>query len=413
MKSSGKAVANGLVLVGVATMVGSAASYLLSMFAARLMSVSAYGGLGAMLSVSIIGGTVALGAQAVGARRIAVAGHDAAQVRSAIGTLGYRSAVIILLAGALVAWPLGLLFSVPGVAVFLTGAGIAASLPGFSALGVLQGQERHHRYGASYAAIGILRAGGGIAALFIAPDVVSVTAGILVGNILGTAAAVRIAGLPRPERRVRVRLAKEVVETTSSLVGLYALANTDVLLARVFLDAHASGEYALGSLIAKIAFFLPAAVITVFFPKMASGSMRHAFLVAVGLSAAIGVVATAACALLAGPLVWIVGGDKYGDFTALAWLFALEGSLFAIAQVVLYAGFSSRARAMGNLTWAALAVQFVVVGFWAHGSVAQIVVATCAVATVLVCVGIAVELRRVRGGAERAGTDALTPGPAG
>lgn len=405
--------ANGLVLVGVATMVGSAASYLLSMFAARLMSVAAYGGLGAMLSVSIIGGTVALGAQAVGARRIAVAGHDAHHVRSAIGTLGYRSALAILVVGALLAWPLGLLFAVPGLAVFLTAAGIAASLPGFSALGVLQGEERHHRYGLSYAAIGCLRAGGGIVALFIAPDVVSVCAGILVGNVLGTVAAVWISGLPRPERRVRVRLAKEVVETTTSLVGLYALANTDVLLARVFLDPHASGEYALGSLIAKIAFFLPAAVITVFFPKMASGSMRHAFLVAVGLSAAIGAVATAACALLAGPLVWVIGGDKYSDFSSLAWVFALEGSLFAIAQVVLYAGFSSRARTMGVLTWAALAVQFAVVGFWLHGSVGQIVGATCAIAAVLVVVGIGVELRRGRGSAEGAGSGALTSGTAG
>ncbi|MDR6970498.1 hypothetical protein [Leifsonia shinshuensis] len=396
MNQSRRALAGGILLVGAATMLANAASYLLSMFAARWMSVPEYGALGAMLSVSIIGGTAALGVQAVAARRVAAAGAGGAEERAAVVSLGLRLTALIAVAGLAVAWPLAALLTVPPAAVILTLLATAASIPGFGALGLVQGDERHRHYGYAYAAIGVLRAAGGIVALAIAPDVTSACAGILMGSLAGTVAAVWFAGPVRPQRRLTPQLVRELTATTGTLVALYALSNTDLLLARIFLDGHGSGEYALGALVAKIAFFLPYAVITVFFPKMTAGTMRHAFAVAVGMSAAIGVVATAGTAVLAVPIVWIIGGDKYADFASLAWLFALEGSLFAIVQVILYAGFSSRARALGILTAIGLVCQIVVVSLWSHQSVTSIVLTSSGIAAVLVVVGIAVELRRGR-----------------
>lgn len=392
-------------------MLANAASYLLSMFAARWMSVPEYGALGAMLSVSIIGGTAALGVQAVAARRVAAAGADGVDERAAVVSLGLRLTAVIAVAGLAIAWPLAALLTVPPAAVILTMLATAASIPGFGALGLVQGDERHRHYGYAYAAIGVLRAAGGVVALAIRPDVTSACAGILIGSLAGTIAAVWFAGPVRPRRRLTTAIVRELAATTGTLVALYALANTDLLLARVFLDGHGSGEYAMGALIAKIAFFLPYAVITVLFPKMTAGTMRHAFLVAVGLSAAIGVVATAATAVLSVPLVWIIGGAKYADFAPLAWLFALEGGLFAIVQVILYAGFSARARALGLLTAAGLVCQIVIVSFWAHQSVESIVLTSSAIAALLVVVGILVELRRARGGGSVEAEPALARSP--
>lgn len=378
-------------------MLANAASYLLSMFAARLMSVPEYGALGAMLSVSIIGGTAALGVQAVAARRVAASGSGAAEEHGAVVSLGLRLTAGIAIVGLAVSWPLSALFDVPVVAMVLTVLAVAASVPGFGALGVVQGHERHRHYGYAYVAIGCLRAAGGIVALLIRPDVTSACAGILAGSVAGTLAAVVVAGPSRPRLRLTARFGREFAATTGSLVALYALANADLLLARIFLDGNGSGEYALGSLVAKIAFFLPYAVITVFFPKMSAGTLRHAFALATGLSAAIGAVATVGAALLSGPLIWLIGGEKYAEFASLAWLFALEGSLFAVVQVILYAGFSSQARTLGILTGCALVCQVVVVSLWAHQSVTAIVVCTSAIAAVLVVVGVLVELRRTRG----------------
>ena len=405
MNQSRRALAGGILLVGVATMLANASSYLLSMFAARGMSVPEYGALGAMLSVSIIGGTAALGVQAVAARRAAAGGADAVHERSAIVSLGYRLTALIAVLGLVIAWPLAALLAVPPTAVLLTVLAVAASIPGFGALGLVQGEERHRHYGYAYAAIGVLRAAGGVVALAIRPDVTSACVGILVGSIAGTVAAVWFAGPVRPGRRLTPLLIRELAATTGTLVALYALSNTDLLLARIFLDGHESGEYAMGALIAKIAFFLPYAVITVFFPKMSAGTMRHAFAVAVGMSAAIGAVATLGTAILAGPLVWIIGGDKYADFASLAWLFALEGSLFAVLQVILYAGFSSRARALGILTVVGLVAQVVVVSLWTHQSVASIAVTSSVIAAALVVVGMVVELRRGGGTARSAAED--------
>jgi O-antigen/teichoic acid export membrane protein len=396
-----RTIAGGILLVGAATMLANGASYLLSMFAARWMSVPQYGGLGALLSISIIGGTLALGVQAVGARRVAAhraagGGVSAEEERSAVLALGLRLTAVVAVGGLAVSWPLAVLLDVPVPAVVLTFLAVAASVTGFGALGLVQGDERHRHYGSAYAAIGCLRAAGGVVALAIRPEVTSACVGILAGSLAGTVAAILIAGPSRLRRRLTAQLGREFAATTGSLIALYALSNTDLLLARSYLDGDASGEYALGSLVAKIAFFLPYAVITVFFPKMSAGTLRHAFELAVGASAAIGAVATIGAALLGGPLVWLIGGDKYAGFAALAWLFALEGTLFAILQVILYAGFSSRARSLGILTACALVVQVVVVSFWVHQSVAAIVVCTCVIAATLVVVGIMVELRRTR-----------------
>ncbi|HEV2894596.1 MAG TPA: hypothetical protein VG411_12640, partial [Actinomycetota bacterium] len=61
---------------------------------------------------------------------------------------------------------------------------------------------------------------------------------------------------------------REVGTATTGLLGLFLLANVDVLLARHYLDRAAAGRYALGAVVAKIAFWAPQFVVTVIFPRL-------------------------------------------------------------------------------------------------------------------------------------------------
>ena len=117
---------------------------------------------------------------------------------------------------------------------------------------------------------------------------------------------------------------------------LFTLTNVDVLLARLYLSDTGSSEYSVGVLLAKIAFFLPNAVLIVLFPKMSGQNSRRPVLIASGLTVAVGLVITA-FAFLFGPLVVrILGGVQYESMADNMWLFALEGSAFALVQVLLY-----------------------------------------------------------------------------
>ena len=175
---------------------------------------------------------------------------------------------------------------------------------------------------------------------------------------------------------------------------LYLLTNIDVLLARVFLTEELSGEYSVGVLLAKIAFFLPNAIILVLFPKMAAGNARRAVFVAAGLTACVGVAITA-FALAFGPFVIrVLGGPQYvGDLGDQAWLFALEGSAFALVQVLLYARLATQDRRAVAMVWIALAALVAIVVGWRHDTVAEIVTSVVLVALALTAVGLFLDWR--------------------
>ncbi len=54
------------------------------------------------------------------------------------------------------------------------------------------------------------------------------------------------------------------------MLALTVLANLDLLLARVVLDDVASGRYAVGSVVAKVAYWAPQAVVVVAYPRLAA-----------------------------------------------------------------------------------------------------------------------------------------------
>ena len=176
---------------------------------------------------------------------------------------------------------------------------------------------------------------------------------------------------------------------------LFTLTNIDVLLARVFLSEADSGEYSVGVLLAKIAFFLPNAIIIVLFPKMTSGDNRRAVFIATGLTALMGLGITLFSLLFGSLVVRVLGGAQYIDLGlgSSAWRFALEGSAFALVQVLLYARLAAQDRRAVVLVWAGLIALLVLVSVWFHDSVEQIVTTVVVVSLVLTVIGLLLDRR--------------------
>ena len=69
-------------------------------------------------------------------------------------------------------------------------------------------------------------------------------------------------------------LGREMAAATSGILGVFVLANVDVLLARHHLGAAASGLYAAGAVVAKIAYWAPQFVVLIVFPRMVTSRDR-------------------------------------------------------------------------------------------------------------------------------------------
>ena len=182
---------------------------------------------------------------------------------------------------------------------------------------------------------------------------------------------------------------REVGTATTGLLGLFLLANLDVLLARHFLDRAAAGRYALGAVVAKIAFWAPQFVVTVVFPRLAGGADPRRL---VGSSAlVIGgfgglLAATLAVAALAGLDVPVLG-DGYAGLGPLLPLFAALGTGLALVQLLLFEGIATRDRRMGRAVAVALVAEVALVAGPLHGSIGQIAGAALAVVATLAVAG--------------------------
>lgn len=390
------ALARGLAFVGAATVLGNGAAFLLTMVAARVLTPAEFGALGALLGMLVIISTVSIATQALTARQVAVA-PDAA-TRAEVEGQAVRLAVLvgaaIVVGGLVVAWPLGVIFTIPTVAVATGIASLGFVVVGSAAMGISQGREEHLRLSWSFLANQLGRAAGGIVFVLVLGSVTGVGVGILVGCAMGAAIAYRISCPGAWGPHVSRGVATEFGHVVHALLVLFTLTNVDVLLARLFLDADQSGEYSVGVQLAKIAFFLPGAIVIVLFPKMTGGNTRRAVYVATALTAVVGVGVTGFSLLFGNLVARILGGAQYTDLGSEIWLFALEGSAFALVQVLLYGRLATQDRSAVLAVWAGLVVLVAVVVFWRHDSLAEIVTSVVAVSLVLTAAGLLMDRRK-------------------
>ena len=94
-------------------------------------------------------------------------------------------------------------------------------------------------------------------------------------------------------------------------------------------------------------------------------------------------------------VVRVLGGAQYIDLGlgSSAWRFALEGSAFALVQVLLYARLAAQDRRAVVLVWAGLIALLVLVSAWFHDSVEQIVTTVVVVSLVLTVIGLLLDRR--------------------
>jgi O-antigen/teichoic acid export membrane protein len=182
------------------------------------------------------------------------------------------------------------------------------------------------------------------------------------------------------------------------VLGLLLLANVDVLLARHFLTAEASGLYAAGGVLTKIAFWAPQFVVTLVFPRLVTATDRRRLLGrSAAVVAAVGAPLVVAAALAPGLAARLSFGEAYLDVGPALPLFAALGTGLALVQLVLFTGMATADRAMYRLLLAAVAAEAALVALFLHDSVAEIVGASLAVVAALLATGFTLALRPAGG----------------
>jgi O-antigen/teichoic acid export membrane protein len=259
--------------------------------------------------------------------------------------------------------------------------------------GVLQGLGSYGRLAVTTAVFGATKLAGGTTGLLIGGSPTSAVAGMTVGASLGALVGWVLCRRPGFAWQLRGPAAA-TLRASGALLGFVVLLNLDVLLARHHLPAQAAGEYAVGAVFAKVAFWLPQGIGVMLLPRLADAAHRRRLLpLALAVVAAAGALLTLATAALGASALPLVGGSAYGaSLGAATWVFAALGTLLALAQLLLFSGIASADRLATAAVWTAAAVECVVVESLAAAgrlSVVSLAVVALVTAALLVGVGLA------------------------
>jgi len=376
--------------VAVCIAVGQAATYALNLVAARRLGPASFGELASLLGILAIGNVVALGVQAVAARRIVVAdlevrdGVSAAVLRAALPAgLGVAAGVVVTLPVTVALLHLSGPIDVLLVAIALVPLTVVGGQ-----LGVAQGNESSRVLGLSYLTGGVAKSAGGIAGAVLTTSVTGTLLGLAVGSVAGATVIqllVRhlVGGRPEPLPGLR----SEVLHASHALAALFVLTNVDLLLARHFLTPVYAGIYAAGSIVVKVAFWLPQAIIVLAFPGMADHRRRRALVLGGTAVALLASVIVLGAWLFPQFVVAVVGGAAYAALAPIVWMFALLGGAQSLAQFLLYSRLAVEDRRAVLALWTGVAALVTVVWVGPHSTPRDIVLDATAVILALCIAG--------------------------
>lgn len=345
--------------VTLGSLLANIAAYLLHLPASRWLGPEGYGAFAALLSAQLLVAVPSLALQAVVARE-----HVRGAPHEALRSLGARVALLVALIAALAVVPVSLLLDTPVLAT------AAALSPGpvlcllATEQGLLQGAERFRALGMVLAlagagkvvpAVAVLAAGGGVGTA-LAAGAVGVAAAWVVAAWVCRATTTRRSRPPAGGITLASPGVAAVLAAGQVQLVMMALTSVDLLLARALLSPEDAGRYALGAVAAKAAFWLPQAVGTVLYPRMADpAGHRGAVRSAVGVLLGIGSVVVLAAALAA-PLVPAVVGEAYRPVTGVLWAFAGLGVTLSVLQAFLLATIAANRTAEAGIAWCGLAL---------------------------------------------------------
>lgn len=345
--------------VTLGSLLANIAAYLLHLPASRWLGPEGYGAFAALLSAQLLVAVPSLALQAVVARE-----HVRGAPHEALRSLGARVALLVALIAALAVVPVSLLLDTPVLAT------AAALSPGpvlcllATEQGLLQGAERFRALGMVLAmagagkvvpAVAVLAAGGGVGTA-LAAGAVGVAAAWVVAAWVCRATTTRRSRPPAGGITLASPGVAAVLAAGQVQLVMMALTSVDLLLARALLSPEDAGRYALGAVAAKAAFWLPQAVGTVLYPRMADpAGHRGAVRSAVGVLLGIGSVVVLAAALAA-PLVPAVVGEAYRPVTGVLWAFAGLGVTLSVLQAFLLATIAANRTVEAGIAWCGLAL---------------------------------------------------------
>jgi O-antigen/teichoic acid export membrane protein len=386
-----KRLIQGVVVVGLGLAVPQGLAYVASVVAARLLLPAEFGAFGAMQGITQIGVPVGLAIQAIAARRLV---KNSANKHHDLLRFGLEISIAVMLATLLISIPLSTIFNIDYLVLVLTIGAIAPFVFISTQLGIAQGKEFYLKLAGIYIVFGIGRSISAIVGLFIYPELISVGIGFFGGTLLSAIVAHFILGnskkfwkTDRAEQSV-----KELWKATQALFALYVLVNVDVLLARIVLTPEESGIYTVGMLVAKIAFFMPQAITVVLFPKMGKNDSSALRLAVLGTSL-IGAFYIGVTYFASEFVVNAIGGSGYAELYSEVWLFAIEGSLFAVLQVLLYGRIAREDTKVSVLLWIGSVIATVSVWAIATDTVITVVSSLIGVTFILVIIAAVTELR--------------------
>jgi O-antigen/teichoic acid export membrane protein len=329
-----KRLIQGVIVVGAGLAVPQVLAYAASVIAARLLIPADFGAFGAMQGITQIGVPIGLAIQAIAARRLV---KNSAKKHHDLLRFGLEISIAVMLATLLISFPLSSIFNIDYLVLVLTIGAIAPFVFISTQLGIAQGKEFYLKLAGIYIVFGIGRSVSAIVGLFIYPELISVGIGFFGGTLLSAIVAHYILGNSKKFWKTERadESIKDLWKATQVLFALYVLVNIDVLLARIFLTPEESGIYTVGMLVAKIAFFMPQAITVVLFPKMGRNDSSALRLAVLGTSL-IGAGYIAVTYFASEFVVNAIGGSGYAELYSEVWLFALEGTLFANSQVIVY-----------------------------------------------------------------------------
>lgn len=387
------------VLVAGALGIAQIAAYAVSVVAARALGPDGFGILAALLGILLIGSVLAMGIQAVAARRLvqvdAVSRDGAARSMLRDGLTGGGAVALATLAiSPLLVWLLrldgwGALVLAAATLVPITWAG--------AQYGVAQGRESYGRLATVYAVVGLGRGIGGMTGALVTGTPLGTMAGLALGTAVGAIIGrIVVAPLAAAPRERLDGFFGESAHATHALLALFVLTNIDVLLARALLNPDEAGIYGVGAVIAKVAFWLPQFVGVVAFPRFADARRGRATVISLLAVAAIGALVVAGTALLPGLVVAFVGGAAYVSLVPLAWLFAAIGASFALAQALLLTRLAIDDRRAVIAVWAAAALLVALATIVLPHTVGGLAASALVAGLVLAAIGVGVTVRELR-----------------
>ena len=384
--------------LGLATIVGHGLSYAFSLVLSRALGPADFGALGALLGVGIVASVPATALQTQVARTAAV-GSSVAALRRGY-RLGWTIGGVVAVALVVLAVPLAALLRLDSeLGVLLLAAGLIPLSVLGAPQGLLLGQGAFRLLAAASVLVPALRlVGAGVAA----------TTGMGVSGALGMQAAATwvglaaVIGLTRMTPRTGERAAggsagpsaTGLLTAASGLLGLFVLANVDVVLARVFLSDVESGVYAVAAIGAKVVFWGSHFVALLVFPRVARGEGGRDLVPRAGaLVAGVGVALALASVPLAAPVLEVLVGPAYADAAVVVPWFVVLGTLLALVQLSTYAAVAADRHRFFVVLWVAVATQVAVTGLVADGGIEQIVGVWIAGTAVLALLGMTMARR--------------------